>query len=667
MCGIAGIINYNSSEDKQDLLRRMIGLLRHRGPDSAGIYLNGPAGLAHARLSIIDLSSGDQPIHNEDRSVWIVFNGEIFNYPELREDLISRGHRFYTQTDTEVLVHLYEEKGTKLFDDLNGQFALALWDKNRETLLLGRDRMGIRPLFYYHANGRLVFGSEIKALFADGQIPRSLNTTSLSNIFTCWSSLGSDTPFEDIYQIPSGHFGLFSREGINIQPYWKLPINGSDQNLDRHDHSLSEWTAEFNELILDATRIRLRADVPVGAYLSGGIDSTFTSALVKQNFNNFLCTFSVQFTDDRFDETHYQETAIEALKTDHRSIRCSAENIGEIFPKVIWHTETPILRTAPVPLYRLSRLVRDNRFKVVLTGEGADEIFAGYNIFKEDRVRRFWARNPESKLRPLLLKKLYPYIFSQQNGKAQAFLKGFFKRGLSQVDSPVYSHILRWQNTAQLKNFFSADIKNKVPSFDQFVDRYISTLPSNFMSWPSLSRAQYTEIKIFLSNYLLSSQGDRMAMGNSVEGRYPFLDHRVVEFAFRVPPRFRLNGLEEKFILKQAAQNVIPRELIERPKQPYRAPISRCFWGDRPLEYVAELLSETAIRQAGYFDPVKVSRLAAKCRQQKGDLLSERENMALVGILSTQLVDHLFIKNFPAYPIQEPEDVKVFGTSEKGS
>ena len=660
MCGIAGIINFNSSEDKQDLLRRMIGLLRHRGPDSAGIYLNGPAGLAHARLSIIDLSSGDQPIHNEDRSVWIVFNGEIFNYPELREDLISRGHRFYTQTDTEVLVHLYEEKGTKLFDDLNGQFALALWDKNRETLLLGRDRMGIRPLFYYHANGRLVFGSEIKALFADGQIPRSLNTTSLSNIFTCWSSLGSDTPFEDIYQIPSGHFGLFSREGINIQPYWKLPIDGSDQNLDRHDHSLSEWTAEFNDLILDATRIRLRADVPVGAYLSGGIDSTFTSALVKQNFNNFLCTFSVQFTDDRFDETHYQETAIEALKTDHRSIRCSEENIGEIFPKVIWHTETPILRTAPVPLYRLSRLVRDNRFKVVLTGEGADEIFAGYNIFKEDRVRRFWARNPESKLRPLLLKKLYPYIFSQQNGKAQAFLKGFFKRGLSQVDSPVYSHILRWQNTAQLKNFFSADIKNKVPSFDQFVDRYISTLPSNFMSWHSLSRAQYTEIKIFLSNYLLSSQGDRMAMGNSVEGRYPFLDHRVVEFAFRVPPRFRLNGLEEKFILKQAAQNVIPRELIERPKQPYRAPISRCFWGDTPLEYVAELLSETAIRQAGYFDPVKVSRLAAKCRQQKGDLLSERENMALVGILSTQLVDHLFIKNFPAYPIKEPNDVKIF-------
>jgi asparagine synthase (glutamine-hydrolysing) len=667
MCGIAGIINFNSSEDKQGLLRRMIGLLRHRGPDSTGIYLGGPAGLAHARLSIIDLSSGDQPIHNEDRSIWIVFNGEIFNYPELRADLKSRGHRFYTQTDTEVLVHLYEEKGPKLFDDLNGQFALALWNENLKTLLLGRDRMGIRPLFYHHANGRLVFGSEIKALFGDDRIPRSLDGDSLSNIFTCWSSLGSGTPFEDIFQIPSGHFGLFSRQGLEVQPYWKLPIDESDQRLDRQDDSLPEWTAEFNDLILDATRIRLRADVPVGAYLSGGIDSTFTSALVKRNFNNFLCTFSVQFTDERFDETRYQQTAIEALNTDHRSIRCSEENIGEIFPKVIWHTETPILRTAPVPLYRLSRLVRDNRFKVVLTGEGADEIFAGYNIFKEDRVRRFWARNPDSRLRPALLKKLYPYIFSHQNEKAQAFLIGFFKRGLSQVDSPVYSHLLRWQNTAQLANFFSADIKKKGQGVDRFVDRYLSSLPSNFMSWHPLSRAQYTEINIFLSNYLLSSQGDRMAMGNSVEGRYPFLDHRVVEFAFRVPPRFRLNGLQEKFILKQAAKNIIPRELIDRPKQPYRAPISRCFWGDRPFEYVEDLLSETAIRQAGYFDPVKVSRLAAKCRQQKGDLLSERENMALVGILSTQLVDHLFIKNFPAYPIQEPEDVKVFGIGQKNN
>jgi len=589
-----------------------------------------------------------------------VFNGEIFNYPELRDDLKSRGHKFYTQTDTEVLIHLYEEKGTELFKDLNGQFAMGIWDKKREALLLGRDRMGIRPLFYHKTNGRIVFGSEIKTLFADSKIPRKISPGSLSDIFTCWSSIGAGTAFEDVYQIPPGHFALFSRNGFNIQPYWKLPIDGSGQNKDRREYSLTEWTEKFNDLILDATRIRLRADVPVGAYLSGGIDSTFTSALVKKNFNNSLCTFSVRFTDDRFDETHYQETAIDALKTEHRSIRCSEKDIGEIFPKVIWHTETPVLRTSPAPLYLLSQLVRDNHFKVVLTGEGADEIFAGYNIFKEDKVRRFWARNPESKMRPELLKKLYPYIFSQQNKKAQVFLKGFFKKGLSEVDSPVYSHQIRWQNTAQLKHFLSADFKNKMYDFDRFVDRYNSMLPSNFLSLHPLNRAQYTEINIFLSNYLLSSQGDRMAMANAVEGRYPFLDHRVVEFAFRVPPRFRLNGLEEKYILKQAAKNVIPNELIERPKQPYRAPISRCFWGDTPLDYVEELLSESAIRLKGYFDPRPVSRLLTKCRQQKGHLLSERENMALVGVLSTQLVDHLFIQNFPAYPVQELEDVKIY-------
>jgi asparagine synthase (glutamine-hydrolysing) len=660
MCGIAGIINFNSSEDMQSLLRRMIGLMRHRGPDASGIYLNGPAGLAHARLSIIDLKGGDQPIHNEDRSIWIIFNGEIFNYPELRKDLIARGHQFYTQTDTEVLIHLYEEKGIKLFDSLNGQFAFAIWDKKRETLLLGRDRMGIRPIFYHYANDRFVFGSEIKALFADQEIKRRLDFQSLTDIFTCWSTIDADTPFEGIYQIPAGHYARFSRCGLEVLPYWKLPINAENYYTDSHERSLSDWTEEFNELILDAARIRLRADVPVGAYLSGGIDSTFTSALVKKNFDNKLCTFSVRFTDNRFDETHYQETAIKALKTEHRSIQCSEKDIGEIFPTVIWHTETPILRTAPAPLYLLSRLVNDSQFKVVLTGEGADEIFAGYNIFKEDKVRRFWARNPSSKLRPELLKKLYPYIFNQQNGKAQAFLKGFFKKGLQDTDSPVYSHFLRWQNTAQLRHFFSAELKNQATGLDGFIDRYVSKLPSNFLSLDPLNRAQYTEINIFLSNYLLSSQGDRMAMANSVEGRYPFLDYRVVEFAFRVPPRLRLNGLKEKFILKQAANNVIPQELIDRPKQPYRAPISKCFFGDNPLDYVDELLSESSLRQKGIFDPVPVLRLLTKCRQQKGGLLSERENMALVGILSTQLVDHLFIRNFPAFPVQEPEDVKIY-------
>ena len=657
MCGIAGIVDFNSTEPKESLFRRMLGLIRHRGPDAFGIYTDMHAGLASARLSIIDLSGGDQPIHNEDQSIWIVYNGEVFNYPDLRQDLETRGHQFYTQTDTEVLVHLYEEFGTEFFKYLNGQFAFALWDKNKETLLLGRDRLGIRPLFYYQTKGRLMFGSEIKTLFADPNIQRTLDLQTLSDIFTCWAPLGPLTPFKGVNQLLPGHYVLFSRQGMVTHPYWKLSFTESDHNGDR---SLEEWTEELKALLYDATKIRLRADVPVGAYLSGGLDSTYITSLVRRFFNNELCTFSVGFTDSRFDEASFQEKAVQSLGTDHRSIRCTEKDIGEVFPKVIWHTETPILRTAPAPLFMLSGLVRENTFKVVLTGEGSDEIFAGYDIFKEDRVRRFWARKPESRMRPMLLRRLYPDIFRQGDSRAGAFLEGFFRRGLNQVNSPAYSHMIRWENANFIKAFFSDELQEKIGHEDGFVNRFISTLPQDFMKWDSLSRAQYTEISIFLSNYLLSSQGDRVAMAHSVEGRFPFLDYRVVEFACRVPQTYRMNGLKEKFILRNAAADLIPKELAKRPKQPYRAPISRCFLGNHSHDYVKELLSEDALRQTGYFHSGKVSKLFEKCRKQEGYLLSERENMALVGIISTQLLDHLFIRNFPPYPINEPMNIKIF-------
>ncbi len=646
MCGVAGIINYKSCEKKERLLSSMCSYIHHRGPDATGTYSKGPAGLAHTRLRIIDLHGGDQPIHNEDRSIWIIFNGEIFNYPELRKRLISRGHRFYTETDTEVLVHMFEDYGTGLFEHLNGQFAFALWDQNREELLLGRDRMGIRPLFYFIKNSRLVFASEIKALFADKKIPRQIDPQNLSEIFTCWSTYDGATVFKNIFQVPPGHYAQFSKKGLKIRQYWELPF-GKASNREYPKRPLSEWSEELNQLLVDATLIRLRADVPVGAYLSGGLDSTYTSALIKKNSSNKLCTFSVGFTDKRFDESFFQNMAVDYLGTDHKAITCSYQDIGAIFPKVIWHTETPLIRTAPAPLMLLSRLVRENDFKVVLTGEGADEIFAGYNIFKEDKVRRFWAKDPGSRLRPLLLQKLYPYIFSQKKGKAVKVLELFFQKGMQDLSSPVYSHMLRWGNSSHMKGFFSPDLQKQISDLDNFITRYIQTLPEGFMCRDSLSRAQYIESRIFLSNYLLSSQGDRMAMANSVEGRYPFLDHRVVEFAAELPPDIRMNGMTEKYILKKAARGLMPPRLINRVKQPYRAPISQAFLGDTHHDYVHELLSEKAIKENGYFDHIKTNNLLKKCKQQKGTLLSERENMALVGILSTQLLDFHFIKKIP--------------------
>lgn len=616
--------------------------ISHRGPDATGFYTDESIGLAHTRLSIIDLEGGNQPIHNEDRSIWIIFNGEIFNYPELQKELIKKGHKFYTKSDTEVLIHLYEEFGTKMFEHLNGQFAFSVWDKNKKTLLLGRDRMGIRPLFFYHNNNNFIFASEIKAIFADKEIPRKIDPQSLSDIFTCWSTFGKETVFKNIFQIPPGHFAQFSNNKLTVEQYWELPYSLNHFQ----ERSASDWADELNAILLDAIRIRLRADVPVGAYLSGGIDSTYTSAMIKNNFNNNLCTFSVGFTDKRFDESRFQNTAVDYLGTDHKTISCSYKDIGDIFPKVIWHTETPVIRTAPAPLMLLSQLVRENNFKVVLTGEGADELFAGYNIFKEDKVRRFWAKNPSSTIRPMLLAKLYPYIFSQKNSKAVKFIEQFFKKGMLDLDSPVYSHMLRWENTSHLKNFFSAGIKEQTSDLGEFVQRYTDSLPKSFMGLDPLSRAQYIESNIFLSNYLLSSQGDRMAMANSIEGRYPFLDHRVVEFAAKLPPDIRMNGITEKYILKKAAHGLIPTELIKRAKQPYRAPISQAFLGDTNHGYVHELLSENGIKDTGYFDYKKTARLVKKCKEQNGSLLSERENMALVGILSTQLLDFHFIKNY---------------------
>jgi asparagine synthase (glutamine-hydrolysing) len=631
----------------------MIAQLRHRGPDADGVFVRGAAGLAHARLSIIDLSGGDQPIGNEDGSVWVTFNGEIFNYPEIREGLEARGHRFTTRTDTETLVHLYEEEGEALFRHLNGQFAFAIWDDRRQRLLLGRDRMGIRPLFYRQTGGRLLFASEVKALFADPAVPRRLDAQTISDVFSCWTPVGERTAFEGIYSLPPGNYAVFDEQGLTIHPYWQLQFPDAAESAECVERPFESWLEELNHLLLDATRIRLRADVPVGAYLSGGLDSTLTSALVKKHFNNRLCTFSVEFSDPRFDESAYQREAVAALATDHRECRCTEDDIGEVFPRVVWHTEAPILRTAPAPLFLLSRLVRSADYKVVLTGEGADEIFAGYNIFKEDRVRRFWARQPNSALRPQLIARLYPYIFGAQPAKSPAFVQGFFKRHLEQTDSPVYSHLLRWENTGHLKGLLSPEINAAYGGAEEFVERYTALLPREHRSWHPLSRAQFIEIQLFLSNYLLSSQGDRMAMAHSVEGRYPFLDYRVVELAARIPPRYRLNGMTEKYILKKAAAGVVPARIVDRPKQPYRAPIGRCFFGEGRPAYVEELLSENALRQTGCFDAPKVSRFVEKCRRQAGSLQGERENMALVGILSIQLLDQLYIRQQPIEALEQ--------------
>lgn len=640
MCGIAGIYHPERGERlSKPHLEAMAAVLRHRGPDGFGFYRDRNVGLVHTRLSIIDLEGGWQPIPNEDRSLWIVFNGEIFNYVELRAALERQGHVFATRSDTEVIVHLYEEHGSSCLEHLNGQFAFAIWDGRNRRLFLARDRVGIRPLYYTQVDGELLFASEIKALFADPRVRREIDPAAIDQIFTFWMTVPPRTAFRGIDELEPGHFMVVENGQRRIERYWDPDFTPEECRRPEE-----EYAEELLALLVDATRIQLRADVPVGAYLSGGIDSSAITALIRHYTDTPLRTFSVTFADEAFDETTYQRQVVEHLGTDHSSIRCTYEDIGGAFPDVVWAMEKPVLRTAPAPLFLLSGLVRESGYKVVLTGEGADEILAGYDLFKEAKVRRFMARNPGSRFRSLLLKRLYPYLKTSPT-RASSYADAFFAPVSADYPPHCYAHAPRWSTTVKAKQFFSSSLRAQVAGHDSIRDLE-AMVPGHVAGYDHLSQAQYLEIKTLLSGYLLSSQGDRVAMAHSIEGRYPFLDHRVMEFCFRLPPTLRMRGLTEKYLLKKCLGGRLPQSVVRRPKQPYRAPDARSFFGEGAPPYVRELLSDAALRRTGYFDPQAVALLAAKC--SRSPVLGFKDNMAVVGVLSTQLLHDCFIDRYDA-------------------
>lgn len=641
MCGICGVINFSGNVDRK-IAEEMLLQILHRGPDELGVYADRFAALAHARLSILDLSGGRQPIHNEDRTIWITYNGEIFNFLELRNELIAKGHRFYTHTDTEVLVHLYEDKGPGLFEKLNGQFSFVIWDSRKRRILAGRDRFGIRPFYYTRSGKDLLFASEIKAFLADERVNLSVDPRGLDQIFTMWSGVPPRTIFENINELQPAHYLLADAAGITIRRYWDVSFTPAAErgNGDKPEKFYSD---RLRELLLDAIRLRLRADVPVAAYLSGGIDSSIITALVMRHFDADLKTFSVSFTDKDYDESVYQRRMADFLDTEHREVKCTSADIGTVMSDVVWAAEKPLIRTAPAPMYRLSGLVRNSGIKVVLSGEGSDEILGGYDLFREMKIRRFWAKNPTSAWRSNLLGSLTRYI---NNGVRHAplYLKAYYQSHLSDTDCPYYSHLPRWDTTAATKGFFSAALKEVLSGYDSRFD-YLSTLPAAFSTWGNLSQAQYIEITTLLAGNLLSSQGDRMAMAHSVEGRYPFLDYRLVEFAAVLPERFRMNGLKEKYLLKKISAEYLPAEIIARPKQAYRSPDSSSFFCGADQSYIDALLSDDNLNRCGYFDAVMVRALVAKCRNSDKSMVSAKHNIAITGIVTTLMLDDMFIRD----------------------
>ena len=629
----------------------MVSSISHRGPDEFGAYFDDYCALGQARLSIIDLSTGSQPLCNEDGRLWISFNGEIFNYIELREELEKYGHKFRTRSDTEVIVHAFEQWGTQCPERFNGQFAFVIYDRKNRSLFAARDRTGIRPLMYCRHGDRFYFASEIKAIFCDPSVPRKLDFRGLDEVFTWWTTAPPRTVFEGVNELEAGHYLTVVNAKLSTHRYWSMQF---PTEYDR-DRSVDSWAEELHALLVDSVRLRLRADVPVGAYLSGGLDSSVTTALIKKFTDTKVETFSIAFHDKAYDESAYQKQMADFLGTNHHQVSCSLDDIAENFPSVIYHAEKPLVRTAPTPLFMLSGLVRQHNFKVVLTGEGADEILGGYDLFKETLIRKFWARNPDSAWRPMLLKKLYPTL-PLSGARARFYLETFYKAGLSQTDAYYFSHIPRINTTTRIKDFFTDDAKAAIGDYDSIAS-FGDDLPEDFDKWHHLSRAQFLEVRSLLSGYLLSSQGDRVAAAHAVEGRFPFLDHRVIELGCRIPPWHKLFGLKEKYVLKKAMRAELPKEITQRVKQPYMAPDSNSFFQDKRPAYIGEMLSEANLKKSGVFNADFVARLIDKCSRLSHAHLSFKDNMSFIGILSTQLLLNRFIEQFT---MPEPLSVEVF-------
>jgi asparagine synthase (glutamine-hydrolysing) len=650
MCGIAGIVGLSAgaASPSREALVRMASALYHRGPDEFGVYRDDRAGLAHARLSIIDLATGQQPMADDGDTTWIVFNGEIFNYVELREELVTLGHRFRTRSDTEVILHAYRAWGDAAFARFNGQWAVALWDSAARRLVLSRDRVGICPLHICEHAGHLYFASEVKAIFAaNAEITRAFDPIGISQTFTFWTIAPPQGVFYGVTELEPGHVRTYENGTVRDHVYWTphYPVPGNMH--DRFHGSLDDAVSEVRRAIESATSTRmLRADVPVGSYLSGGLDSSLVAALGRRFASDKFQTFSLRFEDAEYDETEYQRLMVNMLGSEHHEVVVSRSDIANVFPDVIYHTERPILRTAPAPLFLLSKLVREHGVKVVLTGEGADEMFAGYDIFREGKVRRFWGRQPASAWRHRLLERLYPYL-ARSPVSQQAMARQFFGRNIAAHRMPGFAHDTRWHTTGALKRLLSTDMQAAAAGRD-VIKELIESIHIDFKHWSPLAQDQHLEIRTLLSGYLLSSQGDRMLMAHSVEGRFPFLDRDVVALADSLPAAYKLRVLDEKHVVKRAAADVVPREIIARKKQPYRAPDALSFVAKGAPGYIDEVLSESALRDANVFEPLAVMQLLHKCRARGSEgQFSNTDNMALVGVLSTQLLYRQFIAGRP--------------------
>lgn len=629
------------------MVNRMLGSIRHRGPDEIGCRIDNHAALGAVRLSIIDLVSGQQPMASRDDRYWLCFNGEIFNYIELRQLLTERGRRFLTTSDTEVLLLALIEWGEAALDRLDGQFSLVFYDRLRRTLLIARDRFGEKPLFYAHRAGALIFGSEMKSLMQHPLVGRQLSPSSIGALFRLWTDLPGRTCFVGINRLPQGHLLRYQAGTIEIRPYYSIPVAASPSTM-----GFDDAMAAVRQRLADSVRLRRRSDVPVGIYLSGGLDSSIVTAIAREQVTGRLDTYSIAFEDREYDESSFQAEAAARYSTRHHAIRVTHSDLVEVFPRVVRHAETPLFRSAPAPMFLLAGAVAADGLKVVLTGEGADEAFLGYDIFKETLFRHRFAAFADDNERRRAVDRLYPYMSGLNAAGRESLLRALAAR-IGNSDAPLFSHQIRFA----LGQFAERLLLQPVRDAEAILLADIQARYPGLVSAQPLAKAQIIEYETLLEGYLLCSQGDRMTMAQGVEARYPFLDHGLVEFAFSLPDEFKLrNGVDEKFILKEAFRDSLPPSIYSRPKQPYRAPDCLAFLKFANDGWIADLLSHAKLKASNIFKPDIVERFLARLKTLAPSAVSPRDDQAFMLLLSSQLLHSQFIESFPV------SDLTDFGT-----
>jgi asparagine synthase (glutamine-hydrolysing) len=624
VCGICGLIYFDRERpvDRQTLAQ-MTDVLRLRGPDSEGSYVEPGTGLGVRRLSVIDLNTGDQPISNENGVVTVICNGEIYNFLELRQELTASGHRFRTNSDVEVIVHLYEDLGPECVRRLRGMFGFALWDSHRRLLMLARDRLGIKPLYYMAGTEGLCFGSEIKPILVAHQIEPKMDVLALRDLFAFGFVRGPRTLFSGIHQLLPGHI-LLCREGhVSIKRYWQVSFPSRDDKTSGMD--AEEWSEALFEKLRESVRIHLRSDVPFAAWLSSGIDSSSIVGLIGRLTGQTVHTYSLAFEYRKFDELSGQQllNCFPEYPLVNDRVVCTAKDF-ERFPRTLWHCEN-ISATGIEILQMILSEATSRRFKVVVTGEGSDEAFGGYGWVRVDKLLRPLAKLPLCLRRLMLLGPIFPHFWP---GASRVLLAP------KQMNLTRYQSMLGPRRPERMETLFSADLKSRLAEAEDSAPPL--TLPSDFDHWHPFSQLQYYELTTRLPNYI-THHLDHTTMAHSLEARVPFLDHEFIELCARIPPALKMKRLREKYILRRAVRNLLPEQIVWRKKRGLRAPYDE-WLRERLPDFAVEMLSEANLSKKGYFHPPAVQDLLRKHRAGERDCGAH-----LIGILAIQLWDELFM------------------------